>query len=295
MSRSAKPRHAWQLAQTLATSPGRLSSQLTWPRYASFASFPWPFTMQHRLRISRRPGACRCAAARRGSRPWDSTGVIGGRARRGVRPAASRSDLQAASSRLPDCVPSTVKCSSESRPAARAGPGPHQRRRPRHPPADQPVTILGKRRGIARPGRPYVKPTNQRNSRLSLSSSDHSAVRSGSCTAPAATGPATIAQAGVDGRPVLAYRPANTARHRLQRVIRQRADRAERIFGRHALFRRQVTGPAGANRLPASCGSCCCRSDWPSIAVDGVLQLVRGVVLLPGRLLGGPRAFRSRR
>ena len=31
------------------------------------------------------------------------------------------------------------------------------------------------------------------------------------------------------------------------------------------------------------------------IAVDGVLQLVRGVVLLPGRLLGGPRAFRSRR
>ena len=31
------------------------------------------------------------------------------------------------------------------------------------------------------------------------------------------------------------------------------------------------------------------------IAVDGVLQLVRGVVLLPGRLLGGPRAFRSQR
>ncbi len=31
------------------------------------------------------------------------------------------------------------------------------------------------------------------------------------------------------------------------------------------------------------------------IAVDGVLQLVRGGVLLPGRLLGGPRAFRSQR
>ena len=29
------------------------------------------------------------------------------------------------------------------------------------------------------------------------------------------------------------------------------------------------------------------------IAVDGVLELVRGVVRLPGRLLGGPRALRS--
>lgn len=29
------------------------------------------------------------------------------------------------------------------------------------------------------------------------------------------------------------------------------------------------------------------------IAVDGVLELVRGVVTLPGRLLGGPRALRS--
>lgn len=30
------------------------------------------------------------------------------------------------------------------------------------------------------------------------------------------------------------------------------------------------------------------------IAVDGVLELVRGVVTLPGRLLGGPGAARSR-
>ena len=29
------------------------------------------------------------------------------------------------------------------------------------------------------------------------------------------------------------------------------------------------------------------------IAVDGVLQLLRGVVLLPGRLLARPRALRS--
>ena len=29
------------------------------------------------------------------------------------------------------------------------------------------------------------------------------------------------------------------------------------------------------------------------IAVDGVLQLVSGLVLLPARLLRGPRAFRS--
>lgn len=29
------------------------------------------------------------------------------------------------------------------------------------------------------------------------------------------------------------------------------------------------------------------------IAVDGVLQLLRGIVLFPGRLLTGPRALRS--
>ena len=29
------------------------------------------------------------------------------------------------------------------------------------------------------------------------------------------------------------------------------------------------------------------------IAVDGVLQLLRGIVLLPGRLLSGPLALRS--
>ncbi len=29
------------------------------------------------------------------------------------------------------------------------------------------------------------------------------------------------------------------------------------------------------------------------IAVDGVLQLVRSIVLLPARLLGGPQALRS--
>ena len=39
----------------------------------------------------------------------------------------------------------------------------------------------------------------------------------------------------------LGVQAGEPARHRLQRVIRQRADRAERMTGRHALFRRQVT------------------------------------------------------
>ena len=39
----------------------------------------------------------------------------------------------------------------------------------------------------------------------------------------------------------LGVQAGEPARHRLQRVIRQRADRAERMIGRHALFRRQGT------------------------------------------------------
>ena len=41
--------------------------------------------------------------------------------------------------------------------------------------------------------------------------------------------------------PRLGVQAGQPARHRLQRVVRQRADRAERMIGRHALFRRQVT------------------------------------------------------
>ena len=62
-SRSAVP-VAW-VAQTLATSPCRLSSS-TWPRYASLASLPCPSdTTSPRDRSS--TDGCHCAAAPRGS------------------------------------------------------------------------------------------------------------------------------------------------------------------------------------------------------------------------------------
>ena len=197
-SRSAVP-VAW-VAQTLATSPCRLSNS-TWPRYASFASFPWPF----RCSIASGSVVDWCVSLRRRS-PWKSTVGFPGSSG-GALGAASRHRKLFRLAQASNCVPSTVKCSSESRPAARAWAWTASKKAAAPSPASSRsrflVNVVGCQTGSS-----IFKPTNQRNSRLSLSSSISSRslrIVYSTCSNRARNN----CSGGIDGRPVLAYRPAN--------------------------------------------------------------------------------------
>ncbi len=52
----------------------------------------------------------------------------------------------------------------------------------------------------------------------------------------------------------------------------------------------RAPGPAP---LPHRLGCSSCRSGCVGIAVDGVLGLVKAILFLPARLLGGPNAVRQ--
>ena len=209
-SRSAVP-VAW-VAQTLATSPCRLSNS-TWPDTRASPPSLGPSDAASPPDQSS-TGACRCVAVEvdRGI-----PGVIGGRARRGV-PASEA--LQAGPGFQLRPVHREMLVREQT---GRPGVGLDRiKEGGRDIPRQQPVTILGK---DARPGRPYS--SRRTSGTAGCMSSSYGCVQH-------RQGPQQLLRRDTD---VPSWR--RTCADRLQRVIRQRADRAGGFP--HALFRRQVT------------------------------------------------------
>src|SRR5438034_794010 len=90
-----------------------------------------------------------------------------------------------------------------------------------------------------------ARPTNQRNSRLysSCSISIRSLRTEYSTWSSSAR---NRCSGGIDGRPVFAYIASKPRRQPPQGLIRHRANHPQRVIGRHALLRRQVTKQVAA-------------------------------------------------
>ena len=189
--------------------------------------------MQHRLRISRR--LVRVVApplaveVDRGI-----PGVIGGRARRGV-PASEA--LQAGPGFPLRPVHREMLVREQT---GRPGVGLDRiNEGGRDIPRQQPVTMLGKRRGM--PDRVVHSQADEpAEQQVVVELFQQQPFAPDRVQHLQQQGPQQLLRR--DRRPSrLGVQAGEPARHRLQRVIRQRADRAERMIGRHALFRRQVT------------------------------------------------------
>ena len=199
-----------------------------------FAARRLSYTAARRDRSS--TDACRSSAPRRGNSPSDSPGIV--RRRSGRR--ALRSETLLARPRLEQrAVDREVLVRQQAR-GLRLRQHFAQRTPCAMSPSEQPVAILRERRRHPRSDRPC---SGRRTSDTAGCSPapPSAAARCARCRAPAAAARAAAARAGSTAGRSSKYSRSKRGDSRSKHRVGHPPDRAQRMVGRHALLRRQVT------------------------------------------------------